>query len=96
MVLTRAARWPIIALLSVLTIVVVVLGLAIQANTDRLELAVYDQCRASQHAAVGTNTVLDTLIAAVTLTNSIPSAEKTDRVAKYEAAKQTIPVCVAP
>jgi uncharacterized membrane protein len=69
---------------------------AIQANTDRLEKVVHEQCEAGQVSAHGINTVLETLINAVTITTSIQPAEKADRIRKYTAALQPIPVCAQP
>lgn len=58
----------------------------IAANTRDLKVGVHDICTASNTAAMGTNDVLQSLINAVTITNSLPALEKQDRIAKYKAA----------
>jgi uncharacterized membrane protein len=69
---------------------------AIQANTDRLENVVHEQCEAGQQFAQGINTVLDTLIAATEANTLLSPAEKASRVVGYQKAKQTVPACAKP
>lgn len=95
----NAARWPLVAIMAVLTVVVVILGVGIQANTDRLENAVYAQCLDVQKAAAGTNVVVETLITATETFNTSPSftvAERADRIVKYKKAIQPIRLCAKP
>ncbi len=65
----------------------------IEKLTSELKKTVHEQCEESKAAARGVNTVLETLINAVTVTQSIPPSEKADRIKKYEGAKMKIPEC---
>jgi hypothetical protein len=58
-----------------------------------LKDTVHDLCLASNTAADSSNRVLESLIAAVTVTKSLGAAEKADRVRKYRAAMTPILKC---
>lgn len=68
----------------------------IEANTAKLATVVHDQCESRNAAATGTNDVLDTLIAAVKSTKSLPEGEKIDRAVRYTSAKVPVLDCSTP
>jgi len=65
----------------------------VDANTEDLKTAVHDLCLASNTAADSSNRVLQSLINAVTVTKTLPAAEKADRIRKYRAAMTPILKC---
>jgi hypothetical protein len=62
-------------------------------NTAALQKALTTQCNDRNTAAVGTNSVLDSLLEAVKVTGSLPTAEKKERMALYTSVKVPIINC---
>lgn len=95
-----ASRWQLTISFFIIMIALLLLGVRsqindshINTNTDKLRIAVYQQCMDLNTAKHGTNDVLDVLIGAVSITASIGSAEKADRIAKYRKTKDTYTDC---
>lgn len=65
----------------------------VDANTKQLKTTVHNLCVASNTAATGTNEVLQSLINAVTITKSLPTTEKVDRIKKYRAVMVPLLKC---
>lgn len=82
-----ASRWQVTIAFILVMLAFTLLAYRSEVNTNRISRNVYLQCQANNRAANGTNHVLDALIAAVTITKSLPDSEKTDRIKKYQAVK---------
>lgn len=91
-----ASRFQVTIVFIIIMLAFTLLAYRSQVNQNRIANSVYQQCKANNRAADGTNAVLDSLIAAVTITKSLPDAEKADRIKKYQAVMVPMLTCIHP